>query len=328
MSAIKSFLYRASRFYWHHFKDHTLLDSIQDAQQASDLIYEHLCADAPCMIARFGGTEMKCVMNYLSIKEHKWEIWNFVTCKTQAWWWTPEVINDMQNLSGFFPSTEENLQRFAELFLDDLKQIDILGSWLEDEKCLVDKMQNMQLVQLLRLEPYHAIHPWSRALSGKKVLVIHPFADLIKQQYRMCRTQLFDNPEVLPAFELTTLKAVQSLGGENEQHFTSWFDALAWMESEMDKIDYDVCLIGCGAYGMSLAAHAKRMGKKAVHLGGALQLLFGIKGNRWDRNDLYGTWWGIEQGFYTRLLNHPHWVRPDADVKPRNAQTVENGCYW
>lgn len=46
----------------------------------------------------------------------------------------------------------------------------------------------------------------------------------------------------------------------------------------MDKIDYDICLIGCGAYGFPLAAHAKRKGKKAVHLGGALQLLFGIKG--------------------------------------------------
>lgn len=32
--------------------------------------------------------------------------------------------------------------------------------------------------------------------------------------------------------------------------------------------DYDICLIGYSAYGFPLAAHAKRKGKKAVHLGG------------------------------------------------------------
>lgn len=46
----------------------------------------------------------------------------------------------------------------------------------------------------------------------------------------------------------------------------------------MDKVEYDVCLIGCGAYGFPLAAHAKRTGHKAIHLGGSLQLLFGIAG--------------------------------------------------
>lgn len=51
------------------------------------------------------------------------------------------------------------------------------------------------------------------------------------------------------------------------------------MKDEIDKQDYDIALIGCGAYGFPLAAHIKRSGKKAIHLGGALQLLFGIKVN-------------------------------------------------
>ena len=53
------------------------------------------------------------------------------------------------------------------------------------------------------------------------------------------------------------------------------------MENEIDKHDYEVCLIGCGAYGLPLAAHVKKQGKKAIHIGGALQLLFGIMGKRW-----------------------------------------------
>ena len=77
------------------------------------------------------------------------------------------------------------------------------------------------------------------------------------------------------------LKAVQTAGG-NQTEFKDWFEALEYMEQEIDKIDYDIVLLGCGAYGFPLAAHCKRMGKQAIHLGGVLQLLFGIKGKRWE----------------------------------------------
>ena len=52
------------------------------------------------------------------------------------------------------------------------------------------------------------------------------------------------------------------------------------MEERIGKIDFDVALLGCGAYGLPFAASIKRMGKKAVHLGVATQILFGIKGKR------------------------------------------------
>lgn len=44
------------------------------------------------------------------------------------------------------------------------------------------------------------------------------------------------------------------------------------------KINFDTAIIGCGAYGMPLAAQIKNAGRQAIHLGGAVQLLFGIKG--------------------------------------------------
>jgi hypothetical protein len=125
---------------------------------------------------------------------------------------------------------------------------------------------------------------------------------------------------MLPEFELRTLRAVQSIAGERTD-FATWFDALHWMEQQMDAVDYDVCLVGCGAYGFPLAAHAKRTGHKAVHLGGSLQLLFGIRGQRWESpqyNDEYD---------YSRLMNE-HWVRPAADERPRDAEQVEGACYW
>ena len=116
--------------------------------------------------------------------------------------------------------------------------------------------------------------------SGKKVLVIHPFEDSIKKQYEKNRTHIFeriyDADDILPEFELITLKAVQTLAGEHDSRFATWFEALNWMIEQCKKIEFDVAIIGCGAYGFPLAAELKRMGKTAIHLGGATQIVFGI----------------------------------------------------
>lgn len=130
----------------------------------------------------------------------------------------------------------------------------------------------------------------------------------------------------MPQFQLTTIKAIQSLGDENTD-FKDWFEALDYMKAEIDKVDYDICLIGCGAYGFHLAAHVKRSGKKGFHYGGSLQLLFGIKGKRWEDPNYGVKEWGISHGFYSNLMND-NWIRPGDLNKPKNAQKVEDACYW
>ena len=173
-------------------------------------------------------------------------------------------------------------------------------------------------VSLELLNPFFAEIPWTVSLTGKNVLVIHPFTSTIMFQYKK-RTLLFDK-NILPDFNLKTIKAVQSSAGENTS-YGDWFEALEWMKGEIDKQEYDICLIGAGAYGLHLAAHVKRQGKKAVHLGGSLQLLFGIRGKRWENknyNPIYN---------YQKLMNE-HWLRPDKLEKPNGAKNVEGGCYW
>ena len=160
----------------------------------------------------------------------------------------------------------------------------------------------------------------------QKVVVVHPFAETIEQQY-LKREFLFNNKEVLPNFKsLNVIKAVQTLG-EGDTRFKDWFEALDYMKTEIDKMDYDVCLIGCGAYGFHLAAHVKRSGKKGIHLGGALQLLFGIKGKRWEDPNYGVKEWGIPSGLYSNLMNE-YWVRPGENDRPKNAEKVEGACYW
>ncbi|MDE3274907.1 MAG: hypothetical protein PUJ80_02655 [Verrucomicrobiota bacterium] len=87
--------------------------------------------------------------------------------------------------------------------------------------------------------------------------------------------------------------------------------------SEANDAIYEL-LIGAGAYGMSIGAYVKReLGKKALHLGGIKQLLFGIKGRRWDARPKY-----------TNGLYNDAWSRPLDAERPQNFMQIESGGYW
>lgn len=292
----------------------------EDPDKASEMIYNLLSDDKPCMIARFGANELNAVINYLGVNAKNHSIWEFIQGKQSEWWWNKNIMHYMQNNAGFFPATPENMQRFGEMMIEDAKEVDLLGSWLKQEYFLQNYFSS-SLSKVIReaCNPFFAQKPWSRYLEGKNILVIHPFEESIRAQYQK-RELLFENTDILPQFNLKTIKAVQSLGGDNN-NFKDWFEALDWMKAEMNKTEYDICLIGCGAYGFPLAAHAKRQGKKAIHLGGSLQLLFGIKGARWE-NPNYNPKYN-----YAALMNQ-YWIKPNNNEKPNNAGNVENACYW
>lgn len=297
-----------------------------DNNKISDIIYDMLTSPKPCMIARYGATELACLRNYHGIKNGFPNLWKYIKGEADDWVWNNRGTKKMCLWSGFFPCTPENLSRFGELMIQDSKEVDLLGSWLPEENIMMKVWKkDIKLVNLIGLEPWTSTNPWTRALKDKKVLVVHPFAELIISQYKN-KNLLFKNTKTLPEFKLSTIKAIQSLGGEDHR-FEDWFQALNYMKSEMDKIDYEICLIGCGAYGFPLAAHAKRMGKKAIHLGGALQLLFGIKGKRWEDPN-YAKRWNLPHNLYIDMLKNHYWITPDERYRPKCSSKVENNCYW
>lgn len=292
-------------------------DAAVSHQEASDLIKQKLLGNEPAMICRFGSVELNCVLNYYFIKQKAsffQKSLNYIKGHSTPFWWDEETIASMCNNAGFFPSSSELLAKFAELMLKDMQQADILGSWLKEEKLLSSYLKNTTKVRLPDLEPYYHINPWTEALTGKKVLVVHPYTESIKEQY-LKKEKLFNDRRLLPDFELKTIKAVQSIAN-NKTDFKTWFDAYEHMCKQISDTDFDIAIIGCGAYGFPLAAHVKRLGKKAVHLGGSTQILFGVKGKRWEDHE-----------FISKFINE-HWVRPSKDEIPANHTKVEDGCYW
>lgn len=68
---------------------------------------------------------------------------------------------------------------------------------------------------------------------------------------------------------------------------------------------------------MPLAAHIKRLGKVAIHMGG-VQYLFGIANKRAD----------TDEDDTVRNLYNEYWIRPFQEDTPSGIEKVEGGCYW
>ncbi len=163
----------------------------------------------------------------------------------------------MQNNASFFPATNENLDKFSKLMLLEMSNIDILGSWLEAEKDFKNELEQATTVGLEDLNAFNHEIPWTRVLKGKKVLVIHPFIDSIKSQYKR-RELIFEDNDILPKFKLITYKPVQSIAHNIENlEFKDWFEALEKIKNDISKIDFDIAILGCGLW-LSLSKFYKK----------------------------------------------------------------------
>lgn len=227
-----------------------------------------------------------------------------------------QLLHLLQNNAGVYG---KKIIEFFHEYIAAISNADLNVYWTQsDLKEVQDHLYGIYSNSCLKfenrgVEPYYFSNPWSQYLKNKRVLVIHPFKQSIENQYKN-KNLLWSN-NTLPDFTLLTYKSIQSIG--NTGPHESWTESLQHMKNDIKLIDFDIALIGCGAYGMPLGSFIKtQMNKIAIHMGGALQILFGIKGYRWDSHD------EISQ------MYNQYWIRPLETEKPQAYKTVEQGCYW
>jgi hypothetical protein len=88
------------------------------------------------------------------------------------------------------------------------------------------------------------------------------------------------------------------------------------LETQVIASGAKVALLGCGGLAMPLALRLKKRGIVVIVLGGAIQLLFGIKGRRWTTHP-------VISGFF-----NDYWIYPSVEEIPGAAADIEGGCYW
>ena len=269
-------------------------------QEGNDKIIDFIDSGKPFMVGRVGLTEIFTSYMYD----------NGVLL-------TPYNKQMLSNNAGVYGDCYDE---FHKRYLKAIASSDIQIMW--DIESLLEAQKNVYgkycpdstIVSNRTVEPFYFDNPWSNHLKGKKVLVISPFTESIIKQYPN-RDKIWVDKDILPTFELSTYKNIQSIGGIGPHN--NWVESLEFMEEGIGKLDFDIAILGCGAYGMPLSDYIKnKMGKSAIYVGGGLQLMFGISGKRWDNHEVI------------RKYYNNSWVRPHNTETPSKSETVEGGCYW
>lgn len=278
-----------------------LFAALESPDQAGARIETALRRGQPFCAARMGHVEARLL--------GEWQL-----CGGR---WSRATRLEAHANAGVFPLSDAGLGDFARIYQHALQQVDLLGFWQsEHQAALVSQLEPLPaLCQLSALEPFRQHQPWSEALAGRSVLVVHPFAESIQAQYHRHGSGLFVDARVLPAFDLQVCRPPLTHAPLTEG-FRTWVEAFGRLQDHVLAKSFDVALLGCGAYGLPLAAALRREGRQVIHLGGALQLLFGIRGRRWEGDPQ------IQQ------LMTPNWIRPSAAETPQAAAAIEGGCYW
>lgn len=274
--------------------------NIPDEENGNRMIYDLITAGKPAAVMRLGSTETNCA--------YPWMVGQKVS---------DEALERGLYCAGIFPADISHNEEFSKRYLESARMADIMALCdVYKEKRIVDEYcSEAKFIRARSIEPYYYNSPWTKALEGKKVLIVHPFVESIERQY--CnRRYLFLNKDVLPEFaSIQFVKTVQSAAGAKTE-FDSWSHALEYMCDSIQKKDFEIAIVGAGAYAMPICAHIKQMGKIAIQMSGATQILFGIKGKRWDTNPVISK-------FYNE-----YWVRPLKSETPPEIQKVEGGSYW
>lgn len=277
---------------------------ILSAQEGNDLLARSI--HKPAAIGKIGAGEMAALRHYWRRADS--------TGHCESWGWEAK---NLYRIAGVYPPEPRIFSRFCKTYAETLTHLDVLAVWFNfgENAARLRLAPKAALMELDALEPYYHDQPWSQHLAGKRVLVISPFAETIQVQYQRRQEVWRVKPELLPDFQLLTLPTPLS-AFLTTPLYPDWFAALDAMCEKMSSIEFDVAIVGAGAWSLPLAAHAKSLGACAIHLGGGTQILFGIKGGRWDTNPRITA-------FFSEA-----WTRPAPSETPQEVRKIEGGCYW
>jgi hypothetical protein len=239
----------------------------------------------------------------------------------------PHLYQAITYNAGIFPIN--TLLQWQTQSIYASKEADILASgWYKplieaEKKALSEWNFNGQQIPLRSLEAYYVKpeYRWTALLSGHRVAVISSFTNSMKSQVKNI-DQIWGTHQILPKdIDWQWIQTGHSplvANGTNEwpPGINSWTDAVDYVVSEVVAKDVRFALIGCGGLSMPIAKALKDRGVIAIVLGGAIQVLFGIKGRRWINHEIISKFW------------NEAWIWPSAKETPENSRGVEGGCYW
>jgi hypothetical protein len=228
---------------------------------------------------------------------------------------------------GIFPVEPSFYLTYNQLYVEKVRTIDCLGLILDPvmgpkiisfynlvNKCVYFKDQIPD-----KSSPSKRENCYLHFFEGKKILLICPFADLLRQR---ATREIFEGVWSKTGKKWFYPKRVEALefpygfASETHRRYASTIDLVEAIQAEIERKDFDIALIGAGGLSIPLASFAKQIGRISISLGGDLQVLFGVVGKRWRNlerwsRDYFNEWWiDMPQGY-----------------KPTETD-IADGAYW
>ena len=294
-----------------------IFDNILNLSMSNKEIIELIKKNKPFSVIRLGvGHETHITVEYINTKNIDLE----------------KYLHESCNLNGIYSKTNDKLKfvLYCNFYNKSIKEADILASHLSNSRNIgniqnfFSQKYNLKQIHSRSLEPFYICMeneiPWTHYLLGKKILIINPFVESFKKQMENGFKIFKDDKKkiFLDGQEILYYKSYQTIAG-NHIH-NDWFETYKIMCNDIKNIDFDIALLGCGGYGLPLCHYIKsRLNKSAIYIGGGLQLLFGVMGNRWENNKM---WKQIIKD------NDCKFIRPSKEETCLNHNKIEGACYW
>jgi hypothetical protein len=229
---------------------------------------------------------------------------------------------------GIFPTRPDFLAEFAAAFARAVGELDSIGivpaeAWPSDEALFRFHGLAGEPIDFLDQEPDRSVpgderRCWLPLLRGRRVLLVCPFAELLRERATRETFEAAWRKTGKPWFEPAAVEAVELPYGfarSTQERYATALDLLADIRMRVEARTFEVALIGAGTLGSMLAAAVKDEGRVGISLGGHLQVLFGVTGRRWN-----------ERPEWRRNYINETWIEAPERYRPDPEETGEN--YW
>ena len=242
------------------------------------------------------------------------------------------LVREMLFAAGIHFLSNDDISQYVQLYNKSCNSCDILSVWsggmYSQAKPYYDFLKRTQpskkRICSQALEPYyftdHLDYKFNDIFKNKKVLIITSHKETTLSQLKR-HSSIFNKPLFHETTEFHVYKPTQQNGGNHDDK--SWKYHLESMKRDITSInetfDFDIALTSCGGFGMILSDFIySDLNKSSMYVGGALQLYFGIIGNRWRTHPII-----------SKLITEK-WVSVLETDKPPalNPRLCENSCYW
>ena len=230
---------------------------------------------------------------------------------------------------GVFPPNAEFCLSFNAQFVEAVRELDCLGLFLDQveiEKRLIRGYELPgKLTYFTNQEPDRSVPNrqedcYLPLFRGKKILLICPFAEFLRER---ARPEVFESvwaktgkpwfyPEKVEALEFP-----YGFSRQAQERYATALDLLAELQTKVQSYDFDLALIGAAGLAIPLAAFIKSLGRVAIDLGGHLQILFGVHGKRWR-----------EQAEWRETYFNDAWTALPRCYWPERDDVCDQGAYW